>query len=190
MSTLEALQKEKAETEARKLEEERAVAEALEREQRLAEERLRVDSASAGESRSRSAVRKGDKKSESGTMRSRRRSTARSTASSDYRPVSRRSRSRKPYSDESGDDALSTTSGSHRRPKNLLTQTTAFAGHLMKYVNHSVGGQKMMQATVFMFALVWALAKKSTRSRLWRYIVFAWLKTMNTIGMGMKVTYV
>ncbi|KAF3938181.1 hypothetical protein ABW19_dt0201803 [Dactylella cylindrospora] len=189
LSTLEALQKEKAEVEARKLEEERAAAEAMEREQRLLEERLR-DSASAGESRSRSTVRKSDRKSESGTMRDRKRSTARSTASSDHRPLSRRSRSRKPYSDESGDDALSTTSGTQRRAKNIIKQTTDIASQVVKYVNHSYGAQKTLQALVFVFALVWALAKKSTRSRLWRYLVFAWMKTMNTIGMGMKVTYV
>ncbi|KAK6517967.1 hypothetical protein TWF506_005134 [Arthrobotrys conoides] len=188
LTALEALQKEKAEQEARRLEEERMAAEAAEREAKLAEERLR-ESASASENRSRSTVRKGDNKSQSGTMRSRKRSTARSTASSDYRPASRRSRSQRPYQDDS-DDALSTVSGAPRRARNIFSQTTNFAGTLVKYVNHSVGAQKTIQAAVFIFALVWALAKKSARSRLWRYLMFAWMKTMTTIGMGMKVTYV
>ncbi|KAF3906224.1 hypothetical protein ABW20_dc0101770 [Dactylellina cionopaga] len=188
LMALEALQREKAEQEARKLEEERAAAEAVEREQRLAEERLR-ESASASENRSRSAVRKGDSKSQSGTIRSRRRSTARSTASSDYRPVSRRSRSQKRFLDDS-DDAISNVSGAPRQNKNIFSQTTNFAGQVVKYVNHSVGAQKTLQFAVFMMALVWALAKKSARSRLWRYLMFAWMKTVNTIGMGMKVTYV
>ncbi|KAF3924814.1 hypothetical protein ABW21_db0202406 [Orbilia brochopaga] len=187
LMALEALQKEKTEQEARRLEEERMAAEALEREQRLAEERLR-ESASASETRSRSTVRKADGRSQN-AARSRRRSTARSTASSDYRPVSRRSRSQKRFLEDS-DDAMSAVSGAPRQARGIISQTTNIAGQVVKYVNHSVGAQKTLQAAVFMLALVWALAKKSTRSRLWRYLMFAWMKAMNTIRMGMKVTYV
>jgi len=192
LSALENLQAEKAEAEARRLQEERLQAEALDREQRLADERLRLEAATAAENRSRSTQRPLTRSNSVGGAKNRRRSTARSTASSDRRPLSRRgSRGRQGNANDSGDDALSTASSAYgRKHGSILTQTSDLANNMVRWMNNSVGGQKVVQAAVVGAAMLMTLARKNTRARLWRYLVLAWFKMLNTIGMGMKVTYI
>ncbi|CAZ82970.1 unnamed protein product [Tuber melanosporum] len=181
-ATLDALQKDKEETERYSQELEARKEAEWEKEEQAERERQKRElspSISTRPTPRRQSVQGRAKRSKAGSVRG--------DSPTEEKMMRKQARTRS----EDTRGAISARGGStNKNTTSLFSTTTALLNRLQSQV-HTARGRFMLLRTVIMLAMVvWMTSKRRVREKVRRLLMLAWIKTTRTVGMGMKVTYI
>ncbi|KAI5779684.1 hypothetical protein EDC01DRAFT_621019 [Geopyxis carbonaria] len=72
----------------------------------------------------------------------------------------------------------------------LITSTTAILSRIHAHMATPSGPFSMLRTVLMLAMVAWMTSNKKVRERVRRLLIISWIKMTRTVGMGMKVTYV